>query len=783
MTTAVNTLDQTSILKELRDRRVPQIFGIYLGGSWAVIQFVDWLVNRYYLSHHLTDLVLTVLLSMTPSILILAFFHGRPGGDSWTKFEKIGIPINVAIAFFLVFGMFGDKKFGKSAQKITVTDEDGHEFVRTIPQKDYLKKVAIFHFDSESSDSAIQLQAWGLPLMLSSDLSQDSFFIIQTPFNTSPLDGNFFMEKELKDAGFEDGKDVPLQLQAKIAQNQFCPFLVRGSMSKTEKGLMATYQIHHSGNQKLKLQGQVEGEDYFQIIDKLSLEIKGAFELPKAHLENVPDLPIRDLMTREAGAIENYLTGYKQLKGKNLEAAIKAFEAAIALDSSFVHCYPMLQFVYLTNNQIEERFALYKPLMKNIFKLPERDQYFVKADYYIAKQEGEKAFAVLEMVTQLYPQDINGWAMLALFQTMRNELRPALETYAHLMEMDPSAYNIWVTTAKLHQQLGEYDQSRKLLQKYLDEFPDKVDAHENMGDLALAQGEFPEAKAYFEKALLLEPENIAILLKTGEVAAKTGEFQVTYEVLDEALRLSDSPAERHQVLARKEALHRLRGELKQALATSKRKEDESRKYEKPFFSNLGRLGSLELYVEAGQVEHARTILKEISDQLVAPYDQFISIGEISLYSAIEEEGSLQEAVVKLDTLINAFKNEFLRPNYFQGQAKVYKLQGRFDLALEQYRKHQSIAQESPGLYRQVGHCLRELGKLEEAEKVLEKSLALQPYEPRSRLEMARIKHLLGKTTEAESHLDKALEIWKNADPEFKPAASARELKESWRNLG
>ena len=56
-----------------------------------MIQFMDWIVNRYILSPHLVDLSLGIIISFVPTILIMAYFHGKPGKDKWTNIEKIGI--------------------------------------------------------------------------------------------------------------------------------------------------------------------------------------------------------------------------------------------------------------------------------------------------------------------------------------------------------------------------------------------------------------------------------------------------------------------------------------------------------------------------------------------------------------------------------------------------------------------------------------------------------------------------------------------------------------------
>ena len=100
MTSSTNN---RSILSELFKRRVPQILLIYGAGFWTLIQIVEWVIDRYLISPHLTDLCLIGMLSLFPSIALIAYFHGTPGRDNWHPIEKIGIPINIFASILIIF--------------------------------------------------------------------------------------------------------------------------------------------------------------------------------------------------------------------------------------------------------------------------------------------------------------------------------------------------------------------------------------------------------------------------------------------------------------------------------------------------------------------------------------------------------------------------------------------------------------------------------------------------------------------------------------------------------
>ena len=91
------------MIKELIRRRVPQILGSYLVAGTSLVLFVEYLVDKYNLPIFFPTLALIMILGILPSVIIIAYFHGAPGKDEWTKIEKFGIPINI---LFIVFWLF-----------------------------------------------------------------------------------------------------------------------------------------------------------------------------------------------------------------------------------------------------------------------------------------------------------------------------------------------------------------------------------------------------------------------------------------------------------------------------------------------------------------------------------------------------------------------------------------------------------------------------------------------------------------------------------------------------
>ena len=100
-------MPKESFINKLIQRRIPQILGSYLVAATSLVLFIEYLVEKYQFPTHFPTLALFGIIGILPSVVILAYFHGAPGKDNWTKVEKIGIPVNILfIGACLLFGNY-----------------------------------------------------------------------------------------------------------------------------------------------------------------------------------------------------------------------------------------------------------------------------------------------------------------------------------------------------------------------------------------------------------------------------------------------------------------------------------------------------------------------------------------------------------------------------------------------------------------------------------------------------------------------------------------------------
>ncbi len=212
------------LLKDLVERRVPHSVAFYVGVSWGCVQFTHLIVNEFLLSPHWTRVVLSTVLLLLPSVLMLAWFHGRPGRNRVTLTEKIGIPVNLTVAAVVLALAFSGTDLGAAVTRVSVENEDGETVERAIPKAEFRKRAALFPF--ETGPGLDEDEAW-MSLVASEalafDLLPDDFF--------NPV-GSDSLIADLQGAGFSDPRNVPLALKREVAAEHYAEFLVSGVIDR-----------------------------------------------------------------------------------------------------------------------------------------------------------------------------------------------------------------------------------------------------------------------------------------------------------------------------------------------------------------------------------------------------------------------------------------------------------------------------------------------------------------------------------------------------------------------
>jgi tetratricopeptide (TPR) repeat protein/TolB-like protein len=756
----------SSALKGLLQRRVPQILGIYLGISWGIVEAVGFLVDHYLLSSHLVDLSIVILISLIPSVLLLAYFHGTPGRDEWAFPEKVGVPANLLVCAALVAFLFAGKDLGAATMTVTVEDEEGQTVERVIPKSEFRKKVVLFPFENASGDSALDWLRYGMPLGVYADLGQDMF--------VSATDG-LTLRDQMTEAGYADGLGMPASLMRSIARDAHIDRFATGSIGTADGEISVTMTLHDARRGRIVDERTFSGTDAFELIDSMSVEVKRGLEVPARHLEEVEDLPFSEIQTNSLAAYRSAVAGYTALViGSDWGTGASHFEEAVAEDPTYASAQHMLFQIYAFSNRLQEGIAPIQAAMQHLYRLPEREQFEVKSDYYFTRQDYEKAEAIYAMRVELYPDDIEGRAQLAQLLLIQDKRDDAVEQYMKILEIDPEQYDVLRQIGAVYESQGRFEEALEYYEAYAEQFPDDRDSYSTIGDLHSNMGNHEQAKEYQEKALLIDPNDVGVMVRLAGIERDLGNFERAVAQLEEALAVARTPQDLTTVYEAMRAHYEARGQLEQAIEYARLAQTQREQFSMPLVSIVTRFRSLGIDVRAGHADRAYETLEAVRAELAPPWDNFIPLGELFVYLALEEPDSAERALEGVESFVQAFSYNNLMPVVLYGRGRIHELRGEYGEAIQAYEQDLELNPSDESIYEDLGRCYREMGELEEAQAQLSRLLTIRPYDATAHYEIALVRAEMGDSEAALGHLRTALEVWSEADLDFKPAQRARE---------
>jgi tetratricopeptide (TPR) repeat protein len=757
---------QTTFVKDLFERRVPQIMGLYFGTCWVVIEFTDWLVNRYVLSPYLIDLILVALFSMVPTVVIIAYFHGKPGRDKRTKIETIGISVNVMFTIALILFLFSGRELGAVSKSVTLKDEEGNSIERVIPKSEFRKRVACFFFESEAGDSTLDWLQYAVPYLVCYDLYQEIFI--------DTRDG-YQLYNRVKREGYLEVVDLPLTLKMKIANSLHLSFILSGSIKKQDNDYVIETILHDSRRGKLIAQNIFSGTDIFRLADEISLQLRYDLEIPTHHIEEVKDLPVSELSTHSIPAFRTYVKGMEEsIFHNDFQRASELLEQSITEDPQFALAHLHLFAMLANANETERSKAPFQTAMQHIYKFPERLQFTIKAIHYLVTEEKDKRLAVLKMWTEMYPDDVQAHQELAEFYRNENQLDKAISGYKRILEIDPEQHRYIhrIGIGDMFMQKQNYEMALEYYEQYADQFPNESFSFTRLGGFYETQGLYVEAKANYEKALLIDPEEISTMISLADIERKTGNFDKALEQYQAVLEKSKTPEHRGNVYNSLEEYYELRGQINKSIEYMHIEWSEREKYWSPLNFQLNKLFDLRQYAKADKEDVAFEAIQNI--KLYSAFERAISIGYLLIYMEMEDADNIEKTLPEAEKTVIALGFGEVMAIIYAGQAILHELREEYDLAVEDYEKAQEIDPDNPVITNSIGRCYRSLKDYKKAQDLLKKVLKILPYHPEALYELALVYREQGENEKALEHLNKALTIWADADPEYKPAKKARD---------
>ena len=758
--------DQPGVWKNLWQRRLPQVIFIYLLISTVITLLVSEIVRKYLLSPAWDNFAWILLLSLLPSVAVIAYYHGRSSGEKWVKAEKVTIPLNLVFTATLLFILFQGKELGATTQQITLQDEQGQEIQLVQARSVFRKRVALFYFNNHTSDQSWSWLSAGIPTAIDFDLSQDLFVQAIGPYD---------LLNEIQRANPSDRNDLPVALMRKIARDfRYDNFLV-GSYEIENEIFTVNYQMYETNQGKLVSERSASGTDLFNIVDQLTLMVKEDLQIPQGSIESTEDLPVASILTNSLEAYESSISAFEAIQGQNdYQAGIDKFEEAVALDPQFTMAYFHLAVAQVYNNQFDQSKRSMDKVMESLYALPQREQFAAKSLYYHLEQDQAKRIKVLQMWLEYYPDDVNAYAILGLVYQVTGQLQEAEQTYRKAIEIDDNRGNFFVHLAEILQAQNRDEEALEFLQQYASQYPDHTRSYKLLGNFHLEEGNLELAEEKFERATLLDPNDIEAKSSLVQISERQGQFEEAQQSYRELLEISRSGEDSLMVMNSLKELYFMQGQINEGLLWWDDYLTLMEKLDAPINVSIKKITYIDQYFRIGQPERALQIIKQEEAKLHESLVNLVYFGYMTYYI---EEGDIPEAEVAMER-IREFVAQFGSPAKIElfFEAELSNLKGQHDRAIEQFREFEPANLMFPEieLELRIAHTLWKGGRSQAAIEQLEDVLHIHPFHPTAHYLLATILIDEDEPQQALSHLEICNQIWAQADVAYKWGQDARD---------
>jgi hypothetical protein len=352
-------------------------------------------VDVFLFSPHWIKIVIFASAMLWPAYLLVVYRHGRPGADSWGLPEKIGIPVNLLIAFGALFFMFRGQDLGAATTSVKVADETGNVVERKIAKQEFRKRTVLFDFDGvDLADDDLWLTGF-IPDAVSIDMLGNDFF--------DPVGPNQFVEK-LRRAGYPKLRNVPLALKREVANELHADWIFSGTVGREGQNYTATVSLYRAGDGGRVSEDSYVADKLYDLVDRISADLRHHLEIPDR--KDVPDLPVGEYFTSNDAALKSFGQARNFMIDNDWTSALALLQQAVTADPTFALAQRNLSSGLLLNNRSAEALVPIRAALTNAYRLPERTQFIVKSDYFAITQDLDKAFGVIEMWAELSPDDL-----------------------------------------------------------------------------------------------------------------------------------------------------------------------------------------------------------------------------------------------------------------------------------------------------------------------------------------------------------------------------------------
>ena len=774
---------EPTLFDNLIRRRVFPIVGMYIAATWLVIELGDWITERFDLPPNLTSYVFVAMIVMLPAVALLAYNHGAPGRDRWTRTERVFLPLNVLLAAAIVYLVSPSLDASAATETLEIADETGQIQTFEVARQGYHQEVIGYFWENLSTDDGTDWLSYGLPMMLAHDLARVSPVIsVLTPFDADSI------MRRLRNQGFERMRDFPRGLAVEVARERRSAAFILGSYGVDGGTISLSASMYDAQSGDLIGAHSITTDDWLAGIDDISEAILDFARVEPA--DNRSNDPVSEHLSDSIEAIRHYTNGNVLIELDNDYAGgIAEFRAAVDLDPAFAEARSRLSVAEYLSGDIAAARASASRALSNSYRLSNASRFGMKTQQYVYDGDLDKSLQVVEIWSQVEPNSTRALEMKARLGSIvgtDEALESAIGAYDELLELNPNDVYVYRQKALLEQQRGNYDTAADLLRQFLAEIPDNSDAHIQLSNIYQAQGRLADAQAALETASILSETTVSSEIGLARLEARRGLFDAATRRLDNLLSQEFNGQQRLEILAGKMEILVAQGRILEAIELLTETVELAKDLVPPAIRILSIDSQRAMMLSmAGETEEALAFMDGITDQLQPPLSDYMSLSYTGIYKMADMREEFRANAEKTMAIESQLPPPLL-PFLEMERASIATWDGdtaaavrHADRAFELFGQSRlAIALtdlSSSNLFISVAELYVDAGAPAKARERLEQILRVYPASAYAKLVLAEALLAEGDAARAKTELEAAVSIWSEADPSFVHLVEAQEL--------
>ena len=763
--------------ERLWEKRAIRITISYLLGAWAVIQFVDWMVNRYGVNQVWTDMALVFFILLLPAVLLFAYLQSKENAIQINFMHRLAFPTNFLVAAGAAFYLFSNTSSAQT-QSVVVTDEDGKQVERTIPLRSNNKRILVFPILGEPNPKPqkVDWRGFALGKLLEKDLEQNRLFYVYSPYA---------IQDEIEQYNYSLSEKIPLGIARQIAEDDYTDYFILGNYVNLDpEGMEVNIVLYETKTGKEVSSFKVKQNNLFNVVDDLTEQLNaGIFTEDQLSEQSYIDLPASDLISSSEEGMRFFALGhYFRYIDFQPDQAIKYYEKAVKADTKSALCFMSLGSIQLKKGDFLPAQKNYARALELSANLPERQQLAIKVQNYSVNNELDKMERLLEMWMQIYPDDYFPYTyLLNRYWNAMDQIN--VERIARLAIENGNYGAVHNTLFYSYLNQGDFAKAEEVLDEFHRLYPVKSTKGTHRANLYKSSGRFEEAMKEYERLNVLQPRNTRIMRSMGYLSVTTGNFDQAIDHASSALRagrvLQDTTYSYNLMIE----AYRRQGKNNQAIDLLQKKlQLETRLYMGPeVYGELFEPLILQMYADNDRLSEIRALLESFKNNYTQDDVIFSCMLDATFALFSDNNNLFKQAVERCDDKLEEIAGNRL----FIGLGISALYDGDYPTAvkyLEEYQEKSRIDDDFLTL-GYLASAYRLNGQLQEAQGLIAHLLKREPFIGKLRLELAQVYFDQGKVKRAKETLQELLsDQWKDADSEFIPAQKAKNKLAEWEAL-